>query len=323
MRKYTFLIIKLVLFVGICTWIVKSVNITESLNVLKKTNLLYYLIAFLLSNLSNIFLTIKWHRLSTPLNIKSNFWELLCLNYISVFYSIFIPGQASGEVIKGLKLIKKEGSHQTIWVPIFIDKITNVLIVFIIGSIATLLDSNFRKNTSLVILLITITALLVLLTLILFSENTTKIVDFLKKILINILTIFKLNTQFIKNFSVDYFENYKKQDLILLETLMWSLFIKIPPVFSLYFLALSLNIDLNIIQSAWLFSLVSVVSLLPISFSGLGVREGTIIVLLSKIGIPNSFSLSLSMLIFTTGILMGLIGGALELVSSFRLFKSK
>ena len=76
-------------------------------------------------------------------------------------------------------------------------------------------------------------------------------------------------------------------------------------------------------QAAWLFSLVSIASLLPISFSGLGIREGTVLVLLAQIGIQSSASLSLSMLIFTVGIFPGLIGGILELFSGLHLTKKE
>ncbi len=318
MRKYFFLLFKLVIFFAIFVWILKSVNINEAITLLKKTNLLYFLLAYLLNNLSNIFLTIKWHRLATPLGIKSSFLELLQLNYISTFYSIFIPGQASGELIKGLKLTKKEDSNQTVWIPIFIDKITNVLIVFLIGLIAVMYDNNFKNNISLIVLLSAITISLFLLTLVLFSENAAKIADLIKSKLMGCLTFFKLNTSFMSNFSLTYFEGYRKSKTILLETLFWSLLTKIPHIFSFYLLALSLSINLDIVQSACLFSLVSVTSLLPISFSGLGVREGTVIVLLSQLGISNSSALSLSMLIFITGILIGLLGGVLELFSGLK-----
>ena len=130
-RPQIFLLFKVILLVGIFYWVFKLVNIDEIITILSKTNLALFLIAFILYNCSNVFLTIKWHRLATPLKLKTGFLELLKLNYISVFYSIFIPGQASGELIKGLKLTQRESSSQKVWIPIFIDKITNLLIIFL------------------------------------------------------------------------------------------------------------------------------------------------------------------------------------------------
>ena len=314
MKRYLFFL-KLALLCIIFYWIFKSVNIKETINVLEKINVIYFCIAFLLSNISNIFLTIKWKRLAAPLKIKSNFSELLKLNYISIFYSSFLPGQSSGELIKGLRMAKKESSMQKVWIPIFIDKITNLLIILIIGFVAILSDKTFRTNTTLVFAVSLLTISFSIITLILFSDNTRQFADFLRAKLIKCLKFLKLKTDQLENFSLNYLESYKKHDLLMFETFIWSVLIKLPHVFAFYFLALSLNISLTLIQCAWLFSIVSLVTLIPISFSGLGVRESTLIVILSSLGIERFNSLSLSMLIFLTGILVAIIGGICELFS--------
>ena len=280
MKKVIFFL-KLAFLCLILIWILRAVNIKETINLILKTNLLYLFIALLINNFSTVILTIKWKKLAAPLKIKATFLELLKLNYISMFYSMFIPGQASGELIKGLKLAKKEDSQQKVWVPIFIDKVTNLLITFIIGLVAIIYDNTLRQNKEFVLIMFFITLLLCLVTVVLFSENTQGIINFIKDITTNILNSLKINSSITKHFSLSYFEEYKKHNFLMLETFIWSLLIKLPHIFCFYFLALCLRIDLNLIQSAWLFSLVSIASLLPISFSGLGVREVTFLFLLS------------------------------------------
>ena len=317
MKRYTFYL-KLVLLFIIFYWIIKSVNLKDTISLLSRTNLLYLFIAFILSNISNLFLTIKWQRLSAPLKIKSSFCDLLKLNYISTFYSSFLPGQSTGELIKGLKLAKKESSGQKVWVPIFVDKMTNLLMVFIIACIAIASDATFKTNKMLVSTILFLTFLFSLLTIILFSENTKHLINFLKDKTVKFLRFVRLPTKQLESFSLSYLESYKKHNLLMFETLIWSALVKLPHVFAIYFLALSLHINLNVIQCAWLFSIVSIATLIPISFSGLGVRESTLIVILSKIGIEKFNSLSLSLLIFFIGILIALIGGLLELIQSIK-----
>ena len=312
MKKNLFYI-KLILLFVIFVWILKSVNLSETIRILKTTNLSLFFIAFLINNLSNIFLTIKWHRLSTPLNIKSSFLDLLRLNFISVFYSSFVPGQASGELIKGYKLSKKEGAQEKVWIPIFIDKITNLLITLIIGLVAILFDKNLSQNKSIIFCAAALTLACSVTTIILFSEHTEKITRNLTNIAVKILRLFKIQADSIKNFSLTYFEEYKKHDKLMFETLLWSAAIKLPHIFAYFFLAGSLNINLSVIQCAWLFSIISIVTILPVSFSGLGVREGSMIFLLSQAGIEKSLALGMSILIFLQLIMVALIGGVLEL----------
>src|SRR3989338_7502429 len=259
--KNILFILKLFILCLIIFWISRSVNLNQTLTVLEHTNFYYFTFAFLLNNLSTIFLTIKWHRLATPLKIKTNFWQLLRLNYISVFYSSFLPGQASGELIKGIRMARSEESKQTVWIPIFIDKITNILIVFIIGFVAVLLDSTLRQDKYVLGIVSLSTLSLSLITIILFSENTDRIVAFIRETMISVMERFDLKTDLIKSLSLNYFEKYKKHDLLMIETLLWSLLIKLPHIFALYLLALSLNIDLNITQSAWLFAIISIATI--------------------------------------------------------------
>lgn len=306
--------LKILLVIIIFCWILKSININQTFSVLLKTNLIFFTLGLLLNNLSTFFLTFKWYRLSKPL-VKLNYFELLKLNYIATFYSSFMPGQASGELIKGAKLSTKKGVNQKVWIPILIDKTTNVLIVFIIGLIAILIDDHYSKSKILIFLSFLATVSLYLITVILFSNHTNNFIHSIRDLLVKILEKIKINSNFIKNFSLSYLEEYKNHKFLMYETLIHSFFTKIPHIFSFYFLALSLNLNLNLVESAWLFSIVSISVLLPISFSGLGVREGVVVSSLYKIGIDSPSALSLSILIFLVGIITSLVGGIFELFS--------
>ena len=189
------------------------------------------------------------------------------------------------------------------------------MIVFLIGFIAILTDEKFRNNSTLITSVSLLTLSLLLVTLILFSENTAQLTKFLNDNLVKFLKYFKVKTEFIENLNLNYLKHYRHHKYILLETLFWSIMTKLPHIFAFFMLALSLNINLNVIRCTWLFAIVSLVTFLPISFSGLGIRESTIIVTLSQVGIEKSSALSLSLLIFINGIFIALSGGLVELFS--------
>ena len=52
--------------------------------------------------------------------------------------------------------------------------------------------------------------------------------------------------------------------------------------------------------------------MLPLSFSGFGIREGGLILLLSPYGIPGAMAVALSFLLYLCRILVGVAGGLLE-----------
>jgi uncharacterized membrane protein YbhN (UPF0104 family) len=65
--------------------------------------------------------------------------------------------------------------------------------------------------------------------------------------------------------------------------------------------------------------LTSLVLVLPISFAGLGVREGTYVFLFSQVGMSQEMALSLSLLVYALGtVTPGLVGGAIYLLRGAR-----
>ena len=83
----------------------------------------------------------------------------------------------------------------------------------------------------------------------------------------------------------------------------------------LVFAALGHGLDLpvSLVSMGWIRSVVVLITVLPISIGGLGVREGALVFTLHAFGVPPHDAFAFSILIFATTILApGLVGGALE-----------
>lgn len=92
-----------------------------------------------------------------------------------------------------------------------------------------------------------------------------------------------------------------------------SLLAQIPGVLVFSVLADGMHLPVALLSMAWVRSIVVVLSLLPISIGGVGVREGALVVTLGAFGVPAADALALSILVFATTILApGLAGGVIE-----------
>ncbi len=83
-------------------------------------------------------------------------------------------------------------------------------------------------------------------------------------------------------------------------------------IWTLYMLVLALDLEVDLATLAWIRTVVVFAMLLPISISGFGVREATIVTLLAPFGVAPAAAVSLSLLMFARGLLFSLIGGACE-----------
>jgi len=79
-------------------------------------------------------------------------------------------------------------------------------------------------------------------------------------------------------------------------------------------IGLALGINMSLAYYVLFVPLVAVTLALPISFAGLGPREGTYIFLFGQVGVPGEIALALSLLVYIFGNLTpGLVGGAIYL----------
>jgi uncharacterized membrane protein YbhN (UPF0104 family) len=75
-------------------------------------------------------------------------------------------------------------------------------------------------------------------------------------------------------------------------------------------LALALHLDAGVVPITFAVALGSLITLLPISISGLGTREAAMIAYLATVGIPAEAALSFSLLVFVTFYVAGGLIGA-------------
>ena len=85
------------------------------------------------------------------------------------------------------------------------------------------------------------------------------------------------------------------------------------------FLAQAIGIDLDFMNMGWIQAVILIATQLPFTVAGgLGVREVTLVAILSTFGVSADLALALSFLIFIRGIILSLFGGLVELIDALR-----
>jgi hypothetical protein len=82
--------------------------------------------------------------------------------------------------------------------------------------------------------------------------------------------------------------------------------------------AQAVGIQQPILVLAWTYILMYIISLIPISIAGLGVREVSFVLLLSRYGVPEGQALGMSLLLFSVIVVIGLVGGLIEVWEFWR-----
>jgi uncharacterized protein (TIRG00374 family) len=105
--------------------------------------------------------------------------------------------------------------------------------------------------------------------------------------------------------------------------LLWSIFAGLASllvgVLSNMFLARSVGIGLSFVDMGWIYAVVILLAQLPfVPAGGLGVREVSLVFMLSTFGIGPELALAFSFMILIRGLLISVVGGLLEAIQAVR-----
>lgn len=106
----------------------------------------------------------------------------------------------------------------------------------------------------------------------------------------------------------EYFRLYRSRKHVLFKAFLYSLCVQISGFIAVYTLSQGLSLDISFLSILIFLPIIILISLIPVSISGIGLREGAFVFLLSTIGIAQDKSLTLSLLWFLSGVVASLWG---------------
>jgi uncharacterized membrane protein YbhN (UPF0104 family) len=219
--------------------------------------------------------------------------RLLSLFFIGSFFNTFLPGRVGGDVIKTLYLYRDTGKGGTSIASVFMDRYMGLVAIVVISLIAFIGGYSYIKDTEIVWLIPLALSIFLVVNFILWWVNWGKI-------------------KFLNAFYVPLME-YKTRKRIIYNALLLSLIIQVISILEVYLLSLSIGLKVPIIYFFIFVPIISVISAIPISIAGLGVRETGFTALFkmvfSDLGVTSAQAVSLSVLLFAVMCLINLIGG--------------
>lgn len=258
----------------------------------------------------------KWKRLLSYVGEHFGVWYLLHLNLAAIFYGLALPGQISGEVLKAVRLGRKIHTPPVAYASVWLDRLTGVVGLTAVGCAASILASDSTKPVASVPLVVTsLSAVLVLAVIALFAPR-------LALALLRRRTSDEVSPA-ISPLAVKVEAALSDSKVTvgmsrLLEASALACLFQLGNVAANWAVALAFGVSISPITLAWIVSTVSLIQLIPVSIGGLGVREVSYVTLLGLYSVPTDKALAVSITMFGLLVLLGITGGALDLVFSPR-----
>jgi uncharacterized protein (TIRG00374 family) len=266
----------------------------------------FYLISTLLTLLSSLILACKYYFMIRNTQLSTSIHRLIIINFISRFYALFLPTAVGPEIVRWYKVTKNKNGKALFFASTIVERFFFFLFLVSFGFLPLYFQGDnseiaiLRQRLAPFVILI---YLIIVLSIAYFTSQTFH--NFIKS-LIN--KKFKLNANsrimnFLENFSLDRTSLAFLYPTIIL-SLIWQFFF----IFRTFFLFLAMDLPFTIINAAWMGSLVFLLQTLPISFAGIGIREGAFVYLFSLYSVSSEAGLTIGLLLFSQMLILAAIG---------------
>jgi len=322
MKKSFSWILKLSITSGILYYIFTAIPLSEVLKTIASAKMSYIVIALFI-HLFTIYLeAYRMKILTDKQGMSLTIFQIVEINLVTGFYGLFLPGYLVGGAIRLYKFSKPENKWTEALASMTFNRLIGTIVLVVVGISFWMFDSKSKSNYLVGLSLFFVLIILLTAHLLVFDGKASGL---LRKFGCKFkLSIFPemARTRFSKlAASTSQFHSLSRSLMIYICSL--SVTSNLLGVLSFYLFSMSLGIDLSIVNIGWVRSFIVIIAMLPVSFAGLGVREGALVFLLQPYGVPATAALALSFLLLARTLLLGGIGGLFEANNLFLPGRSK
>jgi len=277
----------------------------------REIDIFFYLLSAIIAISASIFKAAKFYLFIKNTSLSLPIYRLLAINFIARFYSLIIPTSLGPAAIRWYKVTENKKGRSFFLASTMVERLFFLLILLLFGTIPLLF---YNDNQQIIMLrqrlvpLLVIAYILLSGALIYFLFSGPQ--ELLKQLIKKIITIKKDSKfdNFLNNFSLTN-SSFSLISALFVLSLLWQIFF----LARMFFLFSAMDLPFSIIDVTWMGSLVLLLQVLPVSFAGIGVREGAYAYLFTLFGLPSEQGFLIGILFFTQMLIFVGIGAVLNL----------
>jgi len=283
-KKLLILFLKLSISGSILYFVLKKAGIQEVYSTIEGMAPVCFFGAMLLYIVTVYLSSHRWKHLLSLVDGSSDLgsFRLFSLYLMGSFFSRLLPGMVGGDAVRAYYLYKETKSGTMALASVFADRYMGFAAMLSLGLIALPFgiskirgsDAGWAIPLEWIIPLIALVFITVS-----FITFTLKIGNRFSKV---------------KDF-YEYFLKLKNSPAILLKSFSLSVIIQIIGILAVYLISVGIGAKTSLIEFFLFVPIINTITALPISMSGLGVREGAFVVLLGLTGIKPEVATSISL----------------------------
>lgn len=287
-NKILFFIFKLTVSSILLYVVLSKTGLEQVFIILRDINIFAFISAIFLYILAQFLSTIRW-KLLLPRIFKMR--KLFSLYMIGAFFNTLLPGIIGGDAVKAFYLYQATRKSSLALSSIFMDRYIGFAVLIAMGAVAYPFGYRYLQNSKITFLLPIVVLFFIAISFIIFGLRLGK------------------KTRMLSDF-YDYSHSYWNQKQVIVKAVILSILIQFAGILAVYCLTIGIGLHIPFIIYMIFLPLIILFTALPISISGIGVREGAFVLFFGLIGIKPEIAAAISLSWFitiTAGSLIGIV----------------
>lgn len=301
-KKHIKLIINIFVLTISIYILLKTINFSVVFNELTSIKPYIYILTISLALFRTWLCGLRWATLHPVSNERLSKWTYFKLTMLSHLFNLIMPGALGGDVIKTIYAVgEREKNRMNDVIAVFVDRTIGLLSIMFFGLMSMLfIHTKLNINWFQLLLLFFLSGGFIV-----FIINK-KVLDFLERTLSSIPIVKKVTKTVFSSWR-NALHFYKINPKQVLYSLALCIPIHLIAFLTYYIFSLYLGLSVNFLNIIFSITIMWLITALPISIGGVGVRELSLIWLLGMFGVSSEQAVTLSLLVYINTILIALL----------------
>jgi uncharacterized protein (TIRG00374 family) len=291
-------LLKLALSLGLLAFVLNRIGWQQTLQALSQARIPYLIAALVLYLASIVVRAARWRFLVSALDMQLSLARLTQLYFVGAFFSTFLPTGVGGDIVRVYEVAQQSEKAADAVGTVLLDRAAGLLVLLLMAFVSLAFRHSLVGTQ--------IAAAIVLLTV----GGWGSLVLLMRRDLLERLGWLRLVCK-IRQLEEVYNSVHACGVTAIGRALAMSLMVNLMLITMNVFIAWALGVQISLWYFFLFVPIISALLILPVSMSGLGVREGAYVYLFAQAGVLSSRALIMSLIVHVINMAAGLVGGIL------------
>lgn len=270
---------------------------------LRSLDVSYFLIGLLCYIISVVLWSVRWYLFIRATGEPATLWRVFKTTITGIFFSMFLPTLVGTDLGRMYEMARDRDDKVGVVSTVLLDRLMGLLTLVLIALVALLFGYEFVGDGSIPLTIVITTILMVVGWLLFFNRDLMR----------SFLWVFQLPA--VKQLEptlrslYNALHHLQSQPRLLISTLFVSILNNFFEILCVIFIARALDVHAEPVYFFLFMPLIWLITTIPISIGGLGLREGVFAFFFNQIGVSSEEAVAMSLLYYGCSVVVGFAGG--------------